>query len=147
MTEELEKDYWKTRCRALADKLRHYVRKGVQVAKLREDKRELLSILQDKDTRIAQLAKRNVRLLEILQDRDKEMKELRLSVAQITEPVIDEVLEQEARDWIRHNHELVDRSDFHDEIEYDHARVDDLVEVYVTAVKAHMKKEQVDEVR
>lgn len=80
-------------------------------------------------------------LRDILQARDKEMKELRLSVAQIIEPIIDKVLEQEARDWIRHNHELVDRSDFHDEIEYDHARVDDLVEVYVTAVKAHMKKE------
>lgn len=80
-------------------------------------------------------------LLDILQNRDNTIKELRRSVTQITEPIIDKVLEQEARDWIRHNHELVDRSDFHDEVEYDHARVDDLVEVYVAAVKAHIKKE------
>ena len=80
-------------------------------------------------------------LCDILQARDNTIKELRRSVAQITESVVDEVLEQEARDWIRHNHELVDRSDFHDEIEYDHARVNDLVEVYVTAIKVHMKKE------
>lgn len=52
----------------------------------------------------------------------------------------DKEIEQEAKLWIRHNHELLDYSDFHDDVEFDHAQVADLAELYRVGYRACEQK-------